>query len=245
MSKKRSKPVPAPDGASETRPAGMDNRQGHRLESVTAGSLSPNPMNWRTHPPEQAAAFQAALKAVGWTAPLIFNETSGKLIDGHLRQKSVPPETVIPVVFVQLSPEQERIALATHDPLAAMAGTDIAALEALLEGTTLDGDLGAIADELDALIADAGESVQDDPAAASERDDANDADPSLGDSGDTSGGGGGRGVELKPSYQVTVDCAGEAEQQRVYELLKRRGFKSRVTTMYGAGERGRSTRGKR
>jgi ParB-like chromosome segregation protein Spo0J len=115
---------------------------------VDHGEASPselvgNPRNWRLHPRHQSDALTAALDRVGWVQPVIVNRRSGHLIDGHLRVALAlnRDEPVVPVDYVDLSEEEERVVLATLDPLAALAGTDEGALKGLL--ATLEGELDA------------------------------------------------------------------------------------------------------
>jgi hypothetical protein len=70
-------------------PEGWRNRiVGHA--QVAPAELLPNPRNWRTHPPEQQRALRGALTAVGWVTEVIFNRSTGNVIDGHLRIEHVP-----------------------------------------------------------------------------------------------------------------------------------------------------------
>lgn len=119
-----------------------------RLEYRDPATLAANPANWRRHPPAQAAALKAALGEVGWAGALLYNETTGRLIDGHLRQTVASGEQV-PVLVGSWTEEQERLILATLDPLAAMAQADGDALIALLG--SLDVQDRALADMLEAL----------------------------------------------------------------------------------------------
>ena len=98
-----------------------------------ASELTANPANWRKHPAKQRAAVQASLRELGWIAAVIENVRTGLLVDGHERvmQAMAKGETV-PVLQVDLSPEEEALALATFDPITYMAETDAAALDALL-----------------------------------------------------------------------------------------------------------------
>ena len=68
---------------------------------------------------------------------VLYNVRTGRLIDGHLRQ-SLDPEADVPVLDVDLSEEEERLILATFDPIGAMAETDREVLGALLEGLKKD-----------------------------------------------------------------------------------------------------------
>jgi DNA modification methylase len=111
----------------------------------------PNDANWRSHSRAQERALEGALGEVGWVAPVLVNQRSGRLVDGHLRVERALAhgEPAIPVTFVDLSEEEERFALATLDPLAAMAGADPAKLAALLAQVTPDDEaLAAMLAEL-------------------------------------------------------------------------------------------------
>lgn len=94
-----------------------------------------NPANWRIHPKAQQDALEGVLSEVGWVQDVIVNKRTGNLIDGHLRCQVAArnEEQTIPVVYVDLSEDEEAIILASLDPLAAMAATDKAKLEELLQ----------------------------------------------------------------------------------------------------------------
>lgn len=69
------------------------------MEYVQAGTLSPNPANWRRHPARQLDALKQTLDRVGWAGALLFNEATGNLLDGHARLELVTPETFVPVMI--------------------------------------------------------------------------------------------------------------------------------------------------
>ena len=104
--------------------------------------LLANPQNWRIHPKHQQDALKGALDEIGWIQQVIINQNTGHLVDGHLRVELSmrEGETEVPVIYVDLSPEEEKIALATIDPLSAMAETDQAMLDQLLDGLEVDND---------------------------------------------------------------------------------------------------------
>lgn len=85
-----------------------------------------NPMNWRVHPANQRKVMEAVLDSVGWVQRVIVNQRTGHLVDGHLRVESAlsKGEPTVPVVYVDLSPEEEQAILATFDPIGGLAGTD-------------------------------------------------------------------------------------------------------------------------
>ena len=96
--------------------------------------LLAHPSNWRTHPKAQREALREVLGTVGYVAQVIVNQRTGHLVDGHLRVEEALShgQPTIPVVYVDLSEDEERLVLASLDPLAAMATTDEAKLRELL-----------------------------------------------------------------------------------------------------------------
>src|SRR5439155_14160217 len=107
-----------------------------RHADVAPADLVPNPRNWRTHPDEQQRALGGGLSEVGWVAEVLVNQTTGHVVDGHLRIELAlaRKEPTVPVTYVALSEDEERIVLATLDPLAAMADAETDALAKLLAG---------------------------------------------------------------------------------------------------------------
>ncbi len=113
--------------------------------------LVPNPRNWRSHPQEQQRALAGALGEVGWVAEVLVNRTTGHVVDGHLRIELALArgEPVVPVTYVELSEDEERLVLASLDPLAAMATAEQEQLAALLAGLDpADDALRALLDDL-------------------------------------------------------------------------------------------------
>ncbi len=104
--------------------------------------LLANPQNWRIHPKSQQDALKGALDEIGWIQQVIVNQRTGHLVDGHLRVELSmrEGETEVPVIYVDLSEAEEKLALATIDPLSAMAETDQSMLDSLLEGLEVQSD---------------------------------------------------------------------------------------------------------
>lgn len=97
--------------------------------------LLANPQNWRVHSKNQQIAMSGVLDDIGFIAPVIVNQTTGHLVDGHLRvslalRHSIPS---IPVVYVAITEQEEKEALATFDPITNMASSDMAMLEGLIK----------------------------------------------------------------------------------------------------------------
>lgn len=97
-----------------------------READVPPAEIMANPENWRAHPIFQRDVLLELLDDVGWVDSVVVNERTGRLIDGHLRVKIALErgEDTIPVTFVDLSEDDERLALAMLDPVAEMALID-------------------------------------------------------------------------------------------------------------------------
>lgn len=109
---------------------------------MAPADLVPNPRNWRTHPGEQQSAVIGALTEVGWVTEVLVNRTTGHLVDGHLRVELAleREEPTVPVTYVELTEDEERLVLATLDPLAGMATAEQDALVGLLAGLAPEDD---------------------------------------------------------------------------------------------------------
>ena len=102
--------------------------------------LLANPRNWRVHPKAQQDALAAVLDQVGWVQDVIVNQRTGHVVDGHARIALAisRQEPSIPVVYVDLDEDEERLILASLDPLSALATTDAEAMRTLLAEITVD-----------------------------------------------------------------------------------------------------------
>ena len=118
---------------------------------VAPADLVANPRNWRSHPSDQQHALAGALSEVGWVTEVIVNRTTGHLVDGHLRVELATRrgEASIPVTYVELSEDEERLVLASLDPIAAMATAEEEQLASLLAGLEPNDEaLRALLDDL-------------------------------------------------------------------------------------------------
>lgn len=103
--------------------------------------LTANPRNWRTHPREQRRVLTGALEQVGWVQQVIVNRTTGHIVDGHARvEEALERGERVPVLYVELTEEEEALALATLDPIAGLAVPDQEALDELVAGIRVDDD---------------------------------------------------------------------------------------------------------
>jgi hypothetical protein len=98
-------------------------------------SLLANPKNFRRHPRHQQDALHGILTEIGVVQSVIVNQRTNTLVDGHLRVELAMRhnQPTIPVVYVDLSPEEEDIILASLDPLASLAFTDADAFADLFQ----------------------------------------------------------------------------------------------------------------
>jgi hypothetical protein len=105
--------------------------------------LLANPNNWRIHPKGQQDALESLLDDVGWVQNIIVNQRTGHVVDGHMRAAVAISrnESEVPVVYVDLTHEEERKVLASLDPIGAMAVTDTDAINNLIKDLDLSDQL--------------------------------------------------------------------------------------------------------
>jgi hypothetical protein len=130
----------------------------------TPGELAVNPRQWKTHPQEQMEGLTATMRRLNalddgdtsgaWAGVMLYNQRTERLIDGHGRKTldpdlliagalvGRPGEKVVPVLEGRWTEEQERIILATLDPIGAKAKKDQTLLDELVDSI----DAGAEAD---------------------------------------------------------------------------------------------------
>jgi hypothetical protein len=175
------------------------------LRRVPAGQLRPNPLNWRTHSDAQRDALQGVLAQIGYAGALLARELADgslELIDGHLRAETTP-DIAVPVLILDVNEEEAKLILATHDPLAGMAGVAGDALQALLDDVGTDNP--AIQAMWDGLTAAADALAE------------NDSPP--------------KETTISALFQVVIECADEKEQQALYERFTAENLKCRVLTL--------------
>lgn len=102
--------------------------------------LLANPFNFRRHPKQQLDALEGVLEEIGWVQRVVANKRTGHLIDGHARVELAirRGEKSVPVLYVDLTEAEERVALATMDPIGSLAYQDDEALKALLESIAVE-----------------------------------------------------------------------------------------------------------
>jgi hypothetical protein len=102
-------------------------------DSIDPAVLLDNPHNWRMHTKEQMQAMGHILDEIGWVQDVIVNKNTQHIVDGHLRVFLAKKrrEPTVPIILVDLTEGEEKIALAMLDTISAMAKTDKAKARAL------------------------------------------------------------------------------------------------------------------
>ncbi len=176
------------------------------LRRVPASSLRPHPRNWRTHPPSQRDALGNLLRDIGFAGALLVRECPDgglQLVDGHLRAE-MAPGALVPVLVLDIDEREAERILLSHDPLAALAGTDQQQLASLVDDTQMQKD--ALHELLMSLA---------------------DSRPPEPFSGSIPGGE----IEIPECYQVVVECRDEEDQRQVYEQMAGSGYACRLLTL--------------
>jgi hypothetical protein len=112
-------------------------------------------MNARIHPKHQADALKGVLTEVGIVQNIVVSELTGHVLDGHLRISLAlrDRQPTVPVTWVNVSEDEERLILATLDPISAAAAWDREKLDDLLhEVSTGSADVQQLLDDLAAKI---------------------------------------------------------------------------------------------
>jgi hypothetical protein len=177
------------------------------LRRVRASELAPNPRNWRTHPDAQRDALRGVLAEIGYAGALLARELDDgrlELIDGHLRAETTP-DSLVPVLVLDVSEEEAIKVLLTHDPLSAMAEVDAERLGELLDTCEINSPhVVAMLADLEESVFTASEDIE-----QQERDE----------------------VSIPESFQVVIECGSETEQEQLFERMRGEGYKCRVLTL--------------
>jgi hypothetical protein len=108
---------------------------------VEPDQLTAHPLNARRHPGRQRDALRESLGRVGWVDVVKVNTRTGNVVDGHARvEEALTKGGTVPVLYVELEPDEERFVLATLDPISAMATYDAEVLTDLMDGLTVDSE---------------------------------------------------------------------------------------------------------
>ena len=119
-------------------------------DRVAPDQLLAHPMNFRGHPARQREALRGAIAEVGFVRSVTVNKQTGNIVDGHARvvEAIETGQPTIDVEYVDLTPAEEAMALATFDAIGQLATVDAGSLDALLK------DVRATSDVLQSMIND-------------------------------------------------------------------------------------------
>jgi hypothetical protein len=146
-------------GKSSTPPAWRTRIVGHGTER--ADQLLAHEQNWRVHPKAQQAAMRALIGSeIGWLQGALVNRRTSPtwprqqrgvatMLDGHMRVQLAlkqGDDTPVPVTYVDLTPREEKLALASFDRVSALAGTDDEQYDVLL------ADLADVSEDISAIL---------------------------------------------------------------------------------------------
>lgn len=107
-----------------------------------AADLKSHPQNWRGHPAAQLDALRGAIEEIGFIQDVIVSKRTMRVIDGHARVAlALARGERVPVVYVDLDENEERLALLSLDPISGMAVADQEMVDALLADAQVTNDL--------------------------------------------------------------------------------------------------------
>jgi hypothetical protein len=110
-----------------------------RIEFVRVADLVDSPYNFRHHSDSQKKTLLAVIEDIGYyDLPTVFVNKKGRyqLVNGHMRKAALieayGPDVSIQVNVTDLTPDEAKVATATHDAISAMAGTDSGRVDAMI-----------------------------------------------------------------------------------------------------------------
>lgn len=114
-------------------------RNSMRFEWRDPRSLQPNDLNPKDHPSIQRIAMSDLFDDVGWAGAFLYNERTGRLLDGHMRQADALErnEDEVPVLIINVDELKERRILAFLDKVGQLFADRKDTTAKLLEGQTV------------------------------------------------------------------------------------------------------------
>lgn len=177
-------------------------------KTVSTADLIPYARNSRTHSDAQVAKLAASIREFGFLNPIITDGENG-IVAGHGRVMAAQKlglETLPCIEAGHLTDAQKRAYIIADNRMALDAGWDNDLLKIELQDLDADGfDLtltGFDLTEINSLF------------------DVDDSDGDLPEQQD-----------LKATFEVAVECLDETQQETVFNLLTKEGYKCRILTM--------------
>lgn len=106
-----------------------------------ASDFLANPFNHRIHTSLQQQVVDGLLDDIGWITSVTVNERTGRVVNGHLRITLAlrrGDDTPVPCELIDLSEEEEALALATLDASTALALPDAGQVHELISRAQAD-----------------------------------------------------------------------------------------------------------
>lgn len=93
---------------------------------VDPRELAEHPKNWRIHNHKQREKMKGILDTIGYVEGALVNKNTNTILDGHMRVALAITQgaATIPVIYVNITEEEENIVLSTHDPIKSIAHVD-------------------------------------------------------------------------------------------------------------------------
>ena len=161
-------------------------------------SLIVHPLNFRRHPATQISALKGSMRELGWLKGVIVNRTTGRIVDGHARcEEAIKQNISVPVDWVELDENEERLALAVLDPITELAERELPKLAELVDQITAsDSDLQKL---LNSMIG----------------------------SGNTTSGSSDQSGSIDSKFQILINCSNENVQADLLFKLTEEGYECR------------------
>ncbi len=180
-----------------------------------ASSFLANERNWRIHPKFQQDSLDGILQNVGWVQQVVVNKRTSPLweesqnvdtlVDGHLRVSlaiSKGEDTEVPVLYVDLTPDEEALVLTTLDFLTGMAAIDKDKISELMHEVHSDDE------RIQQLIA----SIAEQNGIGANLDTPNEDEH----------------LDITERFEIVIDCEDEATQSELLERFETEGLKCRA-----------------
>jgi ParB-like chromosome segregation protein Spo0J len=177
------------------------------IERRQVKSLVPYARNSRTHSPEQVSQIAASITEWGFTSPILVDE-AGTIIAGHgrvLAAQQLGLDELPVMTATGWTEAQKQAYIIADNKLALNSGWDMELLKVeMVELDGLDFDLGLIGFDDEEMA-----QIFDEPLSADEQKDLSDQ---------------------SERFEVIIECAGEADQERAFNHAQAGGFECRIST---------------
>ena len=124
------------------------------LRTMSLSDIRPHPHNWRLHPDAQKELYRRSYEALGSLDAIVLNETTGHILDGHLRYEEALKrgDKKIQVLVGHWTEAEEAAALLIKDTIAGMAEPDKGEIVILEQQIKIDlPDMDALVRELETV----------------------------------------------------------------------------------------------